>query len=167
MGFSDTMNYILFTNPISSGTLLLLRGTARMAGDYTGLQLKQEMKMPPVVPLWKLASAVGPYVKLAGLSGAAAVILGAYGAHNINPDKLPEEAKIFDTANKYHFYHTLALLGLPLCRRPFLATLFFISGIIMFSGSCYYIALTGNKRFSKMTPVGGTCLILGWISLLL
>lgn len=47
-----------------------------------GLQPKQEVIMPPPVPLWKLASCAGPYVKLAGLSGAAAVILGAYGAHS-------------------------------------------------------------------------------------
>ncbi|XP_015178145.1 PREDICTED: transmembrane protein 256-like [Polistes dominula] len=167
MGIADAMNYILFTNPISSGTFLFLRGTARMAGDYMGLEPKQEIKMPQTVQLWKLSSALGPYVKLAGLSGAIAVSLGAYGAHNINAEKFPEQAKIFDTANRYHFFHTLALLGAPLCRRPGLATIFFLSGIIMFSGNCYYIAFTNDKRFSRMAPIGGTCLILGWLSLIL
>lgn len=47
-----------------------------------GLQPKQKVIMPPPIPLWKLASCAGPYVKLAGLSGAIAVILGAYGSHS-------------------------------------------------------------------------------------
>ncbi|KAL2712684.1 transmembrane protein 256-like [Vespula squamosa] len=167
MGFSDTLNYILFTNPISSGTFLLLRGTAKMAGDYIGLQPKQNLIMPPSKPLWKLASSAGPYVKLAGLSGAAAVVLGAYGAHKLNTEKLPDQARIFETANRYHFIHTLALLGLPLSRKPSLVAIFFICGIILFSGSCYYVAFTNDKRFSRITPIGGTCFILGWLSLLL
>ena len=33
-------------------------------------------------PLWKLASATGPYIRLAALSGASAVMLGAYGSHS-------------------------------------------------------------------------------------
>ncbi len=30
----------------------------------------------------------------------------------------PEYKRIYDTANFYHFVHTLALLGVPLSRRP-------------------------------------------------
>lgn len=33
------------------------------------------------LPLWQLASSAGYYVKLAGIMGASAVALGAYGAH--------------------------------------------------------------------------------------
>lgn len=40
------------------------------------------VKMIPQEPLWKLAQASGPYVRLAALSGAGAVILGAYGSHS-------------------------------------------------------------------------------------
>ena len=28
--------------------------------------------------------------------------------------------KVYDTANFYHFLHTLALLGVPLTKRPYL-----------------------------------------------
>jgi len=38
--------------------------------------------MPPPVPLYKLAAASGPYVRLAAISGATAVILGAVGSHS-------------------------------------------------------------------------------------
>lgn len=38
--------------------------------------------MADPIPLWKLAAATGPYIKCAALSGAMAVILGAYGSHS-------------------------------------------------------------------------------------
>jgi len=47
-----------------------------------GLRPKSEVKMVSPVPLWKLAAATGPYVRLAAISGAAAVILGAIGSHS-------------------------------------------------------------------------------------
>lgn len=51
--------------------------------------------------------------------GATGVILGAYGAHRKYPKDSPQDFKIiFETANRYHFLHTLALLGVPLCRYP-------------------------------------------------
>jgi hypothetical protein len=28
--------------------------------------------------------------------------------------------KVYDTANFYHFMHTLALMGIPLTKRPYL-----------------------------------------------
>ena len=77
------------------------------------------------------------WVRLAGLSGAAAVALGAYGAHcelklsvyslqvfwisfllAFRAEANPEMKKIYDTANFYHFVHTLALLAVPLTKRP-------------------------------------------------
>lgn len=33
-------------------------------------------------------------------------------------DEKGEQRRVFDTASRYHFIHTLALLGLPMCRRP-------------------------------------------------
>lgn len=50
--------------------------------NVCGLGSKGESKMIPPEPLWKVAAACGPYVRLAGLSGAAAVVLGAYGSHS-------------------------------------------------------------------------------------
>jgi hypothetical protein len=77
-------------------------------------------------PLWKLASENGPFVRLAGLFGASAVALGAYGAHRSYPKDRADELKpIFETGNRYHFLHTLALLGIPLCKNPKLVCLFF------------------------------------------
>lgn len=69
------------------------------------------------VPLWELAAKGGPFVRIAALSGAAAVGFAAYGAHKKYPKDRVEELKpIYETANRIHFFHTLALLGVPLCR---------------------------------------------------
>lgn len=57
------------------------RITVHQATQYLGVKPKVEVKMASPVPLWKLAAASGPYVRLAALSGAAAVILGAIGSH--------------------------------------------------------------------------------------
>lgn len=91
------------------------------------MQVGNKFKQPPQVtvitkaetPLWELAAQQGPFVRLAGLVGASAVILGAYGAHKAYPkDRADELRKVYETANKFHFIHSLALLGVPLCRYP-------------------------------------------------
>lgn len=61
------------------------------------------------------------YIRLAGVSGAAATILGAMGAHRTYaPENAVELKRLFETANRYHFYSTVALLGVPFTRMPLL-----------------------------------------------
>jgi uncharacterized membrane protein YgdD (TMEM256/DUF423 family) len=51
---------------------------------------------------------------------------------------------------------------------PFLfaAGWLFAAGIVLFSGSLYALAVTHNRAWGAVTPVGGTCLLLGWALLL-
>ncbi|XP_035806167.1 transmembrane protein 256-like isoform X2 [Amphiprion ocellaris] len=57
--------------------------------------------------------------RLAALSGASAVAAGAYGAHGFkNSDPDDYQRVLFETANKYHFYHSLALLGAAHSGKP-------------------------------------------------
>ncbi|XP_059079728.1 transmembrane protein 256 homolog [Tigriopus californicus] len=106
------------------------------------------------------------FVRIAGLSGAAAVALGAYGAHSFSADKA-EFRKVYDTANFYHFIHTVALLAVPLSRRPLITGTLFLGGMTIFCGTIYYHALTEEKSLRKFTPYGGFLLIGGWLSLVL
>lgn len=39
----------------------------------------------------------------------------------------PEEARNFETANRYHFFHTFALFAVPFCRFPRLVSIFNVS----------------------------------------
>ena len=45
-----------------------------------------------------------------------------------------------------------------------LAAWLFLAGIIIFSGSLYTLALTGNRAWGAATPVGGVAFLLGWIA---
>jgi len=107
------------------------------------------------------------FYKIAGLLGASAVILGAYGAHVVSHKANPEEARNFETANRYHYFHTFALFGVPFCRFPRITGTLFISGTLIFCGTCYYNGLTADKTYNKYTPTGGMLLIAAWLSMIL
>ncbi|XP_065203773.1 transmembrane protein 256-like isoform X2 [Planococcus citri] len=118
--------------------------------------------------LWNILSINRNYIRLAGLFGASAVIIGAYGAHTLMTQEGKEhEKKVFETASKYHFYHTCALFAVPFCRFPKVTALAFIGGMILFCGSCYHQTLMEDQTFRKVTPYGGSLLILGWITMML
>ncbi|KAL3319054.1 hypothetical protein Ciccas_002281 [Cichlidogyrus casuarinus] len=101
--------------------------------------------------------------RLVGLSGALAVIAGAYGSHGFD-QKLQKEQRIFQTGAHYHLLHTLALMGSPLARYPYFTAFMFTTGTALFSGTCYAIALKQNDKFSHLAPVGGVLLIVAWLS---
>lgn len=112
-------------------------------------------------------------IMIAALSGALAVGVGAFGAHGLEEIlEATGRTETFETAVKYHFYHTLALalIGLILLVRPNWKSLQFsawnmIGGIIIFSGSLYILSLTGITWWGAVTPIGGVLFILGWLGL--
>ncbi|OCT90965.1 transmembrane protein 256 homolog [Xenopus laevis] len=106
--------------------------------------------------------------RLGAVSGALAVTAGAYGAHGLRTSDRDDYLKeLFATANHYHFLHSLALLAVPHCRRPLLAGSLLTSGLVLFSGTFYYQALTGDPTLTKAAPLGGILLICGWAALAL
>jgi len=109
------------------------------------------------------------FVRLAGISGALAVGLGAYGAHVIMiKENIPEGQKhSFRTANMYHFIGTFGLVASSLSRFPILSGALMAIGTTVFCGACYYHGLTGDTSANKFAPFGGTTLIAAWLSLVL
>jgi uncharacterized membrane protein YgdD (TMEM256/DUF423 family) len=106
---------------------------------------------------------------LAGVNGAAAVLLGAFAAHGLQGRLPPNMLGAFNTAAHYQLIHALAL-GLAArtgSRCAGMAALLFVIGIVLFSGSLYAWALTGIHGFVFVTPVGGTTLVAGWVALAL
>ena len=110
-------------------------------------------------------------IQMAALLGAAAVGIGAFGAHGLN-DLLIEtgRAETFETAVKYHFYHTLAifLIGILAVAKPEWKQLstsasLMLFGIVVFSGSLYVLSLTGITWLGAITPIGGLAFIAGWV----
>jgi uncharacterized membrane protein YgdD (TMEM256/DUF423 family) len=45
------------------------------------------------------------------------------------------------------------------------SAIFLTSGIVLFSGSLYVLAITGIKWLGAITPLGGVSFIVGWIFL--
>lgn len=68
--------------------------------------------------LWRLAGRNYNFIRLAGLSGASAVILGAIGSHELVLPEKGELRTVFETANRFHFFHSIALLGVPSTKHP-------------------------------------------------
>jgi uncharacterized membrane protein YgdD (TMEM256/DUF423 family) len=111
---------------------------------------------------------------LSGLSGAAAVMLGAYGAHGL---ALEESAmRTYSIAQHYHALHSaaLALFGLTSLvlegrEKSWASGLVNAAaaalclGIIGFSGSLYAQSLRGSAPVAALVPIGGLCFIAGWL----
>ena len=111
------------------------------------------------------------FLSLGSISGALAVMLGAFGAHGLK-DKLSEKMLAnYMTGVEYHFYHTIVLLivgviALHYPTRTLAASGWaFTIGILIFSGSLYVLAMTGITKLGAITPVGGLAFIIGWILL--
>ena len=105
------------------------------------------------------------------LSGAlfalSAVILGAFGAHALKDTLiLHDSVSTWETAVRYQMWHALALLLLSVMNAqhalPRSIGGCFIAGILLFSGSLYWLALDGPRWLGPITPLGGLCFIIGW-----
>lgn len=105
---------------------------------------------------------------LAGLAGASAVLLGAFGAHALRGVLDAQSRELWQTAVNYHVWHALALAlaaGLGHGRSGRFAIAAFVVGIVLFSGSLYALALGAPRWAGIITPFGGLAFIAGWIAL--
>lgn len=117
-----------------------------------------------------------------GISGALAVALGALGAHYLKNKMQAGLISVdalagFETAVKYHLFHTLAMLLVVIMlkdnpsKRLSRAYTFFFWGIVLFSGSLYLLCTRQLfhaewlRVLGPVTPIGGVLMILGWISI--
>ena len=112
------------------------------------------------------------WIAIAAVSGAAAVMAGAFGAHALRSRVDPEQVASWTIASQYHLVHSVALLALALFsvytgRSIRWQALLFTAGIVLFSGSIYLLILTSQKWLGPVTPLGGLCLIAAWLSLFL
>ncbi len=75
----------------------------------------------------------------------------------------------FQTGAHYHIVHALALVAVGLLAahgsswRTNAAGVLFFAGSILFSGSLYYLGITGSRALVMVTPVGGLASLLGWL----
>ena len=115
------------------------------------------------------------FLKTAALLGALAVVSGAFGAHALKQLLSEKYLATFETAVRYQFYHVFALVAVGILFKEFpnnyllWSGRLFCYGILIFSGSLYLLTLPeaigqqGFKWLGAITPIGGLCLIAGWI----
>lgn len=120
-----------------------------------------------------------PALVAVALFGLLGVVLGAFGAHSLKSVLPPDQLQVFEKGVTYQYYHCFALLitGILFATYPFqqikMANLFFILGIIFFSGSLYLYSYMDAKAIPVpkigrlITPIGGLCFIIGWVELFL
>jgi len=109
------------------------------------------------------------------LLGALTIAIGAFGAHGLKELVDANALKSFETGVRYQMYHVIVLLviGLtPIISEKIKKTtfVFFIIGILLFSGSIYLLSLNeilsfNAKSITFLTPLGGLSFIIGWFYL--
>lgn len=109
---------------------------------------------------WLFAGAVNAFI---------AVAAGAFGAHALKARLTAERLAVFDTGTRYHLVHAVALVvvGFLVHHKP--GTLadaagwLLLAGMILFSGSLYWLALGGPRWLGPITPLGGLSFLAGWL----
>ena len=100
------------------------------------------------------------------------IILDAFSAHALKKLISFEQLQSFKVGAKYHLFHSLAvlILGINYSKLKLSSTIIalFISGIICFSFSIYFLSIQDligvNLNFLRpVTPIGGILFIFAWI----
>lgn len=107
------------------------------------------------------------FLRFASIFGFLGVALGAFGAHGLK-EVLVANGRLDDwrTAVLYHLVHTAVLVAISLGEKvPRAAWWLFASGITVFSGTLYVLAITNMKWLGAITPLGGLALLGGWLAL--
>jgi uncharacterized membrane protein YgdD (TMEM256/DUF423 family) len=111
------------------------------------------------------------WVVAAALVGALAVVAGALGAHGLAERVEPRQLEAWRTASQYALLHGVALLALGLFGQATQRSVrwpagLWLAGAVLFSGSIFALVLGGPRWLGPVTPLGGLCLIAGWVALL-
>ena len=120
-------------------------------------------------------------IPIGAFLGALTVALGAFGAHALKAVLSPAALITYETGVRYQMYHVVAILitGILYGRATSLkqkkllerAGLFFIDGIVLFSGSLYFIVakpflgIEGLPWVGIITPMGGLLWMVAWVLL--
>ena len=110
------------------------------------------------------------WMAITGFSGMLAVALGAFGAHGLRIWLPLQKMTIFETAVRYHFFHTFALFCTVILLKLFphlqerlrWSARLFLAGLVLFSGGLYAGVLSDVRGFMYIVPVGGLSWIVAW-----
>jgi uncharacterized membrane protein YgdD (TMEM256/DUF423 family) len=100
---------------------------------------------------------------------ALATACGAFGAHALKGQLLPERLALWETAVRYQFFQALGQLGIGLALRTLdggalrAAAALILAGTVLFCGSLYALSCGAPRLTGALTPLGGVAWITGWL----
>ncbi|MCF6250985.1 MAG: DUF423 domain-containing protein [Methylococcaceae bacterium] len=110
------------------------------------------------------------FLFLSAVCGVVGVAVGAFGAHGLKAILSPEMLAVYKTGVDYQMWHALALGLIAVFRQQATesellkwAGWLMFSGIVLFSGSLYLLAVFNMKWLGMITPLGGLSFILAWL----
>jgi uncharacterized membrane protein YgdD (TMEM256/DUF423 family) len=112
------------------------------------------------------------FIALGSLNALLAVMLGAFGAHSLKSRLTENMLAAYQTGVQYHIYHALGLILVGIIIIQTLPSSIFkwsgwlmLTGIILFSGSLYFLSVTNIRWLGAITPIGGIAFIIAWLTL--
>lgn len=107
---------------------------------------------------------------LGALCALTGVAFGAFGAHGLKAMLSPEMLAVYQTGVTYQMWHALGLILLALLQQQSptakllsWASRLMFTGIVLFSGSLYALAILDIKELGIITPFGGVCFLSAWL----
>lgn len=110
------------------------------------------------------------FLFLSAVCGLTGVAMGAFGAHALKATLSTEMLAVYKTAVDYQMWHALGLGLISIFRQHAAeskqlkwAGWLMFSGILLFSGSLYVLALSNIKWLGMITPIGGILFLSAWV----
>ncbi len=109
------------------------------------------------------------WLRIAAIFMFLAVALGAFGSHALKAKLDSYSLDVYKTAVLYHLIHALGLFvvfylsSISSDTKIQWAGILLVSGIVLFSGSLYLLAITGQQWLGAITPLGGLSFLAAWI----
>ena len=110
-------------------------------------------------------------IAFGAFNACLAVAAGAFAAHGLKEVLTPEYLAVFKTAADYQLLHGIGMILIGALSKDkadrciIASALFMFIGIILFSGSLYTLVLSDIKWLGMITPIGGICFLIAWLTL--
>ena len=112
------------------------------------------------------------FLAIASFMMALSVSFGAFGAHALKTLLNEYMLEVYKTGVQYQFYTTLGLFAAsfiyslkPDSKKIYLSLWLILFGMCIFSFSLYALTLLSMPILGAITPIGGSLLIIGWLTL--
>ncbi len=117
------------------------------------------------------SNTVNLIIAIGAFNAFIAVGAGAFAAHGLKDFLSVEYLNTFKTAADYQMMHGIGLILIGILNKQdtnrcnIAAAVLMFTGIVLFSGSLYLLTLTGIKWLGIITPFGGLCFLIAWLTL--